>query len=400
MITERLYYENQYLKEITCNIINSFEKDNEFYLELDKTIFFPGGGGQYSDRGLINDIKVLDVMLINDKIIHKVEKIPNNKENIICKLDWNRRFSGMQKHLAQHVLSGCFFKKYNANTCSIHLGEDINTVDIIGSITDKQLKEIEVLANKIIYKNHKVKFSFKNRKEAKAIGLRRELQTKDKEIRVVEIKDLDINACCGIHPNSTIELQMIKIKGAYPHKGNTRIEFLVGKIAVDYLITRDYILKETCRELNTSSMDIINTVNNLSENLTSLRYENNKINADIAKYEMKELLSSKTETNNMKIINKVFHDKTNKYLTKIAKEIVEKDSYIVLFALVEKEKCSFIFAMSNNIKNISMGSLLKDTITLVDGKGGGSEFLAQGAGKNLDNVNNALNYATRKVCES
>ena len=217
---------------------------------------------------------------------------------------------------------------------------------------------------------------------------------------MVEIKDLDINACCGIHPNSTIELQMIKIKGAYPHKGNTRIEFLVGKIAVDYLITRDYILKETCRELNTSSMDIINTVNNLSENLTSLRYENNKINADIAKYEMKELLSSKTETNNMKIINKVFHDKTNKYLTKIAKEIVEKDSYIVLFALVEKEKCSFIFAMSNNIKNISMGSLLKDTITLVDGKGGGSEFLAQGAGKNLDNVNNALNYATRKVCES
>lgn len=396
---DKLYYKDQYIKEFYSNVKNIYKQEDKYYVILEQTAFFPGGGGQWCDLGYIDGIKVIEVTEEDNVIIHILLEEPERLENVHCIINWSRRFDGMQQHLAQHVLSGCFYTLFNSNTAGIHLGKEISTVDIVGNISNDQIIKVEEKANEIIYENHKVNFQFKNRREAKTMGLRRDLQTKDSEIRIVEIEDLDINACCGVHPSNTLEIQMIKIIGHCPHKGNTRIEFLAGDRAIKYTLMRDNVLKEICNSFNAGADEVTKSIKNLSDSNKKLREENNKLNDKLSKYEMEELINSKIEVNGVNIISRIYEEKEIRYLTKLLKKIVINDNFIVLFALKNEDKCNLLFAESENINNVHMGELLKDTVTLVDGKGGGNKVLAQGAGKNIHNINNAMDYAVRKVKE-
>ena len=166
-MTEKLYYKDGYLKEFTANIMEYTKEDNKHSVVLDRTAFFPGGGGQWCDLGYIDEIRVLDVIEDKNKIYHILESEPKRTENIKCTIDWSRRFDGMQQHLGQHLLSGCFYTLFNANTCGIHIGNEISTVDIVGTIEEEKIREAEKMANRVICENHKVEFLMTNRKEAK-----------------------------------------------------------------------------------------------------------------------------------------------------------------------------------------------------------------------------------------
>ena len=198
---EKLYYENQYIKDFVAEIEEIKEENGRFHIVLDKTAFFPGGGGQGSDRGKIDNYQVIDVYEKEGIVYHVTEKKPVKIHRVKCSIDWNRRFDGMQQHLAQHVLSGCFYTLFNANTVSIHLGEKISTVDIEGSLTEMQIREAEKLANEKIGEAISVEVLIPSKKELKKLKIRRALPNTDDEIRILKIGDLDINACCGVHPN-------------------------------------------------------------------------------------------------------------------------------------------------------------------------------------------------------
>ena len=396
--TEKIYYENQYIKEFEAEIIEIRETEGKVYVVLDKTAFFPGGGGQRCDEGYIDGIKVIRV-IEEDVILHEVEKDIQKLGKVKCRIDWDVRLDGMQQHLGQHVLSGCFFSLFNINTCGIHLGESISTVDLIGEVSKEQILEAEKEANKVIAKNLKVNFVITDRQKAKKMGLRRELQSSDKTIRVVEIENLDINACCGVHPSQTLELQMIKIKGFEKHKGNTRIYFLAGNRAVNDYLERDNVLENICNMLSSNDKEVINSLNNLENELKQLRDENNKIRAEIGAYEIKALEDKSEKINNKNVICNIYNAENMKYLTKIANTLTQKESVIVLFASKEKDRCNLLFSASKDIKNIKINDLLKDALTLIDGKGGGSPYFAQGSGKNVLNLQNAIEYVKRRIEE-
>lgn len=396
-VSERLYYVDQYIKEFNCNILDVTKKDDKYEVILDKTAFFPGGGGQSCDLGTIDNIKVIDVYEKDDKIIHVLDNEPTNLINVIGKIDYNRRLDGMQQHLGQHVLSGCFYSLFGANTAGIHLGEAISTIDIIGNITEDMIRKAEKKANEIIIENHKVNFKITNRKEAKKMGLRRELATSDQTIRVVEIEELDINACCGVHPSTTLELQMIKLKGYEKHKGNTRIQFLAGQRAVNDYLKRDLLFENLCNELSAGEEEVFKSVNNLQENIKTLRDDNNRIKSELSKYLIDNLLNSAILKGNIKIVNKIFEKENTKYLSKLTNSITEEDNMVVLFASVDNDKVNLVFGCSKNLDNLNMGSILKDTITLLDGNGGGSKLIAQGGGKNNGNLENAIKYAINLI---
>lgn len=396
-VSERLYYVDQYIKEFNCNVVEVTKKDDKYEVVLDKTAFFPGGGGQSCDLGTVDNINVIDVYEKDDKIIHVLDKEPTNLSNIKGKIDYNRRLDGMQQHLGQHVLSGCFYSLFGANTAGIHLGETISTIDIIGNITEDMIRKAEKRANEVIIENHKVNFKITNRKEAKKMGLRRELATSDQTIRVVEIEGLDINACCGVHPSCTIELQMIKLKGYEKHKGNTRIQFLAGQRAVNDYLKRDLLFENLCNELSAGEEEVFKSINNLQENIKNLRDDNNRVKAELSKYLIDSLLSSAIMKGNTKIINKIFEKEDTKYLSKLTNSLTEEDNVVVLFASVNNNKVNLIFGCSKNLDNLNMGSILKDTISLLDGNGGGSKFIAQGGGKNNGNLENAIKYAINLI---
>lgn len=394
---EKLYYEDQYLKEFIAEVTEVIEKNNLYYVSLDKTAFFPGGGGQHCDLGYIDNHRVIDVIEENGKIYHVTEKRPIKIHRVNCKIDWDRRLDGMQQHLGQHVLSGCFFTLFNANTVSVHVGKDISTVDIQGYLDEETIRKAEKMANEIIQENIKVEFLTPSKKDLKKLNLRRDLPNTDEQIRIVKIGDLDINACCGVHPSRTLDLQAIKVKRWEKHKGATRIEYLAGKRAINDYFNKDEFRNKICRFLNCGEDDAINSINNLSSELKSALSENREIKAEIGEYQIKDMIKEAKSIGDIFVVSKIYNGGDLKYISNIAEKISLNDNMIVLFAVKFEDKANLIFSASKNISGVSMNDLLKDAITLIDGRGGGSKFMAQGGGKNSSNLQGAMDYALRKI---
>lgn len=394
---EKLYYKDQYIKEFTAEVVDIKEKDSKFYVELDKTAFFPGGGGQFCDTGKIDNHDVIDVCEENGTIYHITTTKPIKIHKVKCLIDWEKREDGMNQHFGQHVLSGCFFKLFNANTVGFHLGREFSTVDINGFLTEEQIRKAEEYANEIIKNDIEVEFLTPERKQLKKLGLRRDLPNTNEQIRVVKIGDLDINACCGVHPKSTLSLRMIKIKKYEKCRNATRIEFLAGKRAVDDSLKNDRYLTEICRYLSSTEKEAISGIKSLHNKLEEIMYTNKKLEEKISKYQIKEMIEEADKIGEISLIKKIYENENVKYISKMASKLVELDNVVALIALKNDDKSNFVFASSKNISNLNMSELIKDSITLVDGRGGGSQFLAQGGGKDNGNIESLLNYAQMKI---
>lgn len=393
---KKIYYENQYIRKFITNIIRVKNCDEKYHVVLEETAFFPGGGGQFCDLGFIGDEKVIDVYEDNGLVYHVLENKPIKKEGITCSLDWERRKDGMDQHLGQHVLSGCFFKLFNANTVSFHLGKEVSTVDIVGNLEEEQIRKAERFANEVIGEGLNVEGIVPLREELGTLGLRRALPNTEEEIRVLKVGDLDINACCGVHPKSTMELRLIKIKKWEKNKGATRIEFLAGKRAIDDSLKRDKYLNELCRYLNTNDVEALNRVKNLENEVREILDENKKINDEMAVFESINLLKQSEKIEGYTLIKNVYKNKDLKYIRKIIERLVENESTVVLIGNEDKEKANLIFAASKNFELVGMNTLLKELISLIHGKGGGNSFLAQGTGKN-ENIEKVLEHGINKV---
>lgn len=396
---EKLYYIDQYLKEFEAKIIDVKKIDDKFHIALDKTAFFPGGGGQCCDIGELNGINVLDVYEENREIYHVVSQDISDSTIVKGKIDWDRREDGMHQHLAQHVLSGCFFKLFNSNTLSIHLGKDISTVDIIGHLTEEQVRRTEKMANDIIRENILVESLVPNEKELENMNLRRDLPNTEEEIRVVKIGDLDINACCGVHPKRTLDLKLIKIKKYEKNKNNTRIEFLSGERAVKDSLYKDKMLKDICNYLSSNEEEALNSIKNLKSNIDALSNEKRKLEEELINYEIENILSNSSKGNDFTIITKIFNERSIDYIRKLANKIGDRSNIICLFATINNNKTNILFSCSKDLEQVNMGKLLKESIKEINGKGGGSKILAQGSGENIE-IEKYLNNIKNKIKEN
>ena len=394
---EKLFYIDSYIKDFVAEIEEIKEKDNKYHILLNKTAFFPGGGGQYCDLGTIDNINVVDVYEEDDKIYHVLDKKPNRIHKVKCELDWDRREYGMQHHFGQHVISACFNNEYNAKTVGFHLGQDFSTVDIEGFFKEDDIIKIEKMCNEIIRENIPVEFLNINKKEAKKLKIKEDLSKLSNDIRIVKFGDLDINLCCGVHVKNTLDLRVIKIKKFEKYKKSTRIEFLCGTKAIDEMLKRDNYLNKICKLLSSNEEGAYKGIENLNNKLNEVNKENKKLEEIISNYEAKEMIEEAEKVNNMNIIIKTYENKNMNYINKIANKITEREDNIGLFALINEDKLNLLFACSKNLENLDMNLLLKDSIKLVDGKGGGSKFLAQGGGKNNGNLNSLFDYVKIKI---
>lgn len=396
---EKLYYINQYLKEFEAKIIDIKRIDDKFHISLDKTAFFPGGGGQSCDLGELNGRNVLDVYEEKGEIYHVVSHDISDSIIVKGKIDWDRREDGMHQHLAQHVLSGCFFKLFNSNTISIHLGKDVSTVDIIGHLTEEQVRKAEKMANDIIRENILVESFVPTEKELENMNLRRDLPNTEEEIRVVKIGELDINACCGVHPKKTLDLKLIKIKKYEKNKNNTRIEFLAGERAVKDSLYKDKVIKDICNYLSSNEEEALNSIKNLKSNIEALNNEKRKLEEELINYEIDSILSGLDKENDLIIIDKIFEEKSIDYIRKLANKLVDRSNIICLFATINNNKSNILFACSKEVKEMNMGQLLKESIKEINGKGGGSKILAQGSGENIG-IEKYINSIKNKINEN
>lgn len=394
---EKLFYIDSYIKNFTAELEEIKEMNNKYHVLLDKTAFFPGGGGQYCDLGTIDNMSVEDVYEENDKIYHVLDKKPNRIHKVKCEIDWDRREYGMQHHFGQHVISACFNNEYKAKTVGFHLGKDFATVDIEGFFKEDDIIKIESMCNEIIRENIPVEFLNINKKEAKKLKIKDDLSKLSNDIRVVKFGDLDINLCCGVHVKNTLDLRVIKIKKFEKYKKATRIEFLCGTKAIDEMLKRDNYLNKICKMLSSNEEGAYQGIEKLNNKINEANKENRKLEEIISNYEMKEMIEEAEKNGSMNIIIKTYEDKNMNYINKIANKITETENNIGLFALINNDRLNLLFACSKNLEKIDMNILLKDSIKLVDGKGGGSKTLAQGGGKNNGNLDSLFDYVKIKI---
>lgn len=394
---ERLFYEDSNIREFTCEILDIKEIDSKYHVELDKTAFYPGGGGQLCDLGKIESIDVLEVYEKEDKIYHVLDKKPNKIHKVKCSLDYKRREYSMTSHLAQHIISALFLEEYNKKTTSFHMGIEGSSVDIEGSFSDEQVQAIEKMANDIIFENIAVEKFEITKKEAKKKKIKFDASKIEGDIRIVKIADLDYNVCCGVHPDSTLDLRIIKFRKWEKYKDSTRIEYFAGQKAIDYIIRRDANLSKICRYLSCSDEDCIKGIENINNKLSESIKENRKLKEEVSEYEVKDLVLSAKKIGDISIVKNIYENRDLKYLSKVSSKIVQEDDKVVLFALINQDRVNLIFACSQNLKKLDMNLLLKDSIKLIDGKGGGNKTTAQGGGKNNSNLDSLMDYALMKL---
>lgn len=392
-----LHNENLYQKDFTAEIINVVEKDNKYHIELDNTYFSPKTLDNPHDLGSINGAKVTTVYETNDKIYHVVEIKPTKIHRVKCIIDFEKKFDFMQQHLGQHIISACFLELFNVSTISSNIGNEYSYIDLdkVTEITD--IKKVEEKVNKIILDNIKVEILYPNNAELKKLSFKKVHLKPGENIRIVKIGDTSLTTCNGIHLNSTIEVQILKIIKPSSHEKGTRIHFLCGSRAVsDYLLKYE-LMEKMSNLLHCNSDNMLDKVQGLTTELKKSITEKVSLKTIVANYEVQEMLNSCESINNIRVLKSIYEKVDVKYINTLALKLVEFPNVIVLFGVKLQDKTQLIFMRSKDLNFLNMNDLLKDAITLIDGNGGGNEFSAQGGGKNNNNLESSLEYAYNKI---
>lgn len=258
-MTEKLYDLDSYVTEFDCKVISLYSDERFTYIETDRTAFFPEGGGQTSDRGVLGDVYVENVQIIDGKIVHIVENNAENVEKlsveakIFGKIDLNKRFSDMQQHTGEHIFSGIVHSLFGFDNVGFHLSADSVTVDFNGELSDDDICKVQNLVNKAIWKDIEIKVSYPTKEELSTLSYRSKKEI-DGELRIVEIPGVDICACCAPHVKRTGEVGFFRIIKSERHRGGMRFFILCGeramldareKLLQNYLVSNLLVAKET-----------------------------------------------------------------------------------------------------------------------------------------------------------
>ena len=233
-MTEKLYEKDAYIKEFTATVIDCISADNAFKIILDKTAFFPEGGGQASDMGVLDETEIFDVQIEDKTIYHYAKEPIKVGSEIIGKIFFERRFFFMQNHTGEHIVSGIAHRYFGVNNVGFHLSEDFVTVDFDKELSREQLNIVEYLANQTVWQNLPVRAYFPTEEELEKTEYRSKKEI-DGAVRLVEIKDTDICACCAPHVKNTGEIGIIKLLDTEKMRGGIRIVLKCGNFALqDY----------------------------------------------------------------------------------------------------------------------------------------------------------------------
>ncbi|GGH18910.1 alanyl-tRNA editing protein [Paenibacillus segetis] len=367
--TKKLFYDSVYLTEWQTNISQTIEREDGYYVILEETAFYPEGGGQPSDEGFINGIPVLDVINEGEVVLHKLASLPE-ETNAQCQLHWTRRFDHMQQHSGQHLLSAVCLELYHATTLSFHLGTDYATIDVeLAELTPDQLTCIENEVNRHIYLNHNILSYFVSGEEVAQLPLVKQ-PTVTENIRIVEMKDVEYNACGGTHVSSTGEIGMIKLLKAEKQKGNTRIYFKCGYRALEEFNDSQRILNVLSVKFNTGKDEIIDRIEKWEMEHKQLQAELIALKEQNDRYVAQELLSKREGS----LLAHIFEDKSLKDLQNLAIKLTADNELQVLFATTAENK---IVMAHNGSFDPSCGAFFKANLGAYNGKGGGSDKMAQ-----------------------
>lgn len=233
-MTEKLYYSDGHLSRFTARVTSCEKEDGAWAVKLDRSAFFPGGGGQEADEGVLSDMKLLGLREEGEDIVHLTPAPLEPGALVEGKIDWPLRFSRMQGHSGEHILSGTVHRLFGYDNVGFHMGEEAITIDFSGELSREDLSRAELEANRAIWRDVPVRTLLPTPGELAAMDYRSKKELTG-QVRIVKIEGVDLCACCAPHVSHSGEVGLLKIIDSMRHRGGTRLTLLCGEAALlDY----------------------------------------------------------------------------------------------------------------------------------------------------------------------
>ena len=232
MLTVKLFESNAYLKTFTAQVLSCEPVKDGWEVILDRTAFYPEGGGQPCDLGTLGGARVLDVQEREGTVVHTVDAPLSG--TVTGAIDWARRFDLMQQHSGEHLISGTVHRLYGWENVGFHMGADLITIDFSGILTMEDLARVEAVVNETIWENREVQVRYYDSEAACSEDYRSKKAIAGR-LRLVEFPGADLCACCGTHVTRTGEIGLVKLLSVVKFHQGVRVELVCGKRAYDYL---------------------------------------------------------------------------------------------------------------------------------------------------------------------
>jgi alanyl-tRNA synthetase len=407
--TERLYYNDSHLIEFEARVVEISERVSGWTaVTLDRTAFYPTGGGQPSDTGTLNGLRVVECIDDEDNgVLHVIQgRPPEVGKTVKGRVDWLRRLDHIQQHTGQHILSQAFVTLFNAPTRGFRVLAECCEIDVeLANPSNEVIERGVELANNVIWEDRHITIQTVTSQEAAALPLRKE-PSRDGDLRVIEIEGFDLTPCGGTHAFRTGEVGMIAVRHWERAKGLTRIEFVAGMRAL-----ADY------RRANTTARDVASLFSSARDDaaaLASRMLDENKglhrhvreLEVFAAEVEAEELIrvmrsvpSAVADGSSQRVVSRVYSNRTGESLKQLAHALIAHENVVALLASNDHETARLVFARSADAPG-DMNVLMKEACALLDGRGGGKPDMAQGGGKQVEKIQEALSLALKLLPET
>ncbi len=373
----QLYYRDAYQQEFTAEVLDVLEKKGKQWLCLTQTCFYPLGGGQPGDQGVLiysdhqqkeEMVQVLDTCWIDQQIWHEVDQLIPVQTKIKGKINFARRYDFMQQHSGEHIISGIVNQKYGYHNVGFHINEEETTFDFDGKLTLDEIEQLEIEANQAIQKNIPIEIKYLTHEEQKNINYRSKLDLKE-DVRLIVIEGYDQCACAGTHLKSTCEIGLIKIIKKENYKQGVRLTVLCGNRALKYFQKLNCITNTFTERLSANTDELINAFDKQIaeiQNLKSIINEKNKEWIDL-------FLKSVEPTDSHIILENKHFDKTDWKF--ICRSIIKKNNGIASILTQTANNKYILYMYSEEIDLRQYADIIRQNLNF---KGGGNAGVLQG----------------------
>lgn len=382
-MTQRLYYETAYLTAFDAQVVASREFHGQPAAALDRTAFYPTGGGQPHDTGALNGVAVLDVRSDGETIWHLLAAPLPVGTDVHGQIDWPRRWVHMQNHSGQHLLSQAFIETAGALTIGWHLSEHSLTIDLDqAGINEEQLTGAERLANQIAQRNLPITARIVSERDLPALALRKQPDV-DGPLRIVEIGDFDRVACSGTHVTSAAQVGLVKVLRAERRGPETRIHFVCGQRALDDYGRKHQMVRSLAGRFTCSEEELAQAVERLQAqadaNFRALR----AVQSDLVAAEAARLLAT---AGSNAVLSGGYPGWEGEQVKQLALALRSQPGLVIALASGNGQ----VFLARSADVSFDAGQALRSALAGVGGRGGGRPDFAQGAAPGWDAAQQAL----------
>lgn len=368
VMTEKLFYNDVRKAEFEATVVSCVKNKDRYEIVLDGTYFYPEGGGQPADHGKIDDANVFDIHDKDNEVVHYCDKEVECGKKVKAWVDMERRHRLMQQHSGEHIVSGLIHKHFGYDNVGFHMGSDCITIDFNGPLTADDLKLVEKEANEAIYRNFDTNIFYPSPEELEKLEYRSK-KALEGDVRIVNFKDCDTCACCGLHVVKSGEIGIIKITGSQNYKGGTRVTMLAGKQAWEDYAVKDSIVHGISNLLSAKPYETKEAVERLMK-------ERNEIKEQLvaAKKQIFELKRDSVKDDETCAV--FFEENMEPFELRLFTEmLLEKVPSAAVFSGNDEEGYKYAVGSTKT----DMSAFIKEANKDLGGRGGGRGNIMQGA---------------------